>query len=274
MTMAMAMNMKMSMIRNTRMIGSGEKTLVLSHGYGGSQAVWEKVIPFLSERYQLLLFDWDFSGSGSGLVLYPSNYSLAAFADDLVSLVDEMGLKATIFVGHSMAGMIGCIASIKRPDLFRHLVLIGASPRLFWYLNTEDYEGGFEREEVDNLFSYIQSDFHAWGKSFVALAVGVNDPNSVEILGKSFHNMRPEVALMVARSIFLSDNRDILDKVEVSCTIIQVANDFAVPLSVGHYMQSKMKANASLEIIESDGHLPQLTAHHMLLAILDKVLII
>jgi pimeloyl-ACP methyl ester carboxylesterase len=34
-----------------------------------------------------------------------------------------------VYVGHSMAGMVGCIASITRPDLFTHLVLVGASPR-------------------------------------------------------------------------------------------------------------------------------------------------
>jgi pimeloyl-ACP methyl ester carboxylesterase len=43
--------------------------------------------------------------------------------------MEEMKLHGAVYVGHSMAGMVGCIASIKRPDLFTHLVLVGASPR-------------------------------------------------------------------------------------------------------------------------------------------------
>lgn len=52
------------------------------------------------------------------------------FADDLIGLVDEMELKSTVFIGHSMSGMVGCIASVKRPDLFQRLLLVGATPRL------------------------------------------------------------------------------------------------------------------------------------------------
>lgn len=36
------------MYLNPRIVGSGERTLVLSHGYGGSQAIWDKVLPHLS----------------------------------------------------------------------------------------------------------------------------------------------------------------------------------------------------------------------------------
>ncbi|XP_073114928.1 3-hydroxyisobutyryl-CoA hydrolase-like protein 3, mitochondrial isoform X2 [Elaeis guineensis] len=116
---------------NARIIGNGEQTVVLSHGYGGSQSIWDNVVPHLSQSYQLLLFDWNFSGTAddSGKALELSEYtSFTAFADDLISLIDETNRNGVIFIGHSMSGMIGCIASVKRPDLFSHLVLIGASP--------------------------------------------------------------------------------------------------------------------------------------------------
>jgi pimeloyl-ACP methyl ester carboxylesterase len=56
-------------------------------------------------------------------------YTFEGFADELVALMEEMGVSGAVYVGHSMAGMIGCIASINRPGLFTHLVLVGASPR-------------------------------------------------------------------------------------------------------------------------------------------------
>jgi pimeloyl-ACP methyl ester carboxylesterase len=75
---------------------------------------------------QVLLFDWDFSGAAAD---EEEHYTFSRFADELVVLMDEVKLKGAVYVGHSMAGMVGCIASVRRPDLFTHLVLVGASPR-------------------------------------------------------------------------------------------------------------------------------------------------
>ncbi|XP_008810138.2 strigolactone esterase D14 [Phoenix dactylifera] len=257
---------------NARIVGNGEQTVVFSHGYGGSQSIWDDVVPHLSQRYQLLLFDWNFSGTAdnSGKALELAKYSsFTAFADDLISLIDEMNLNGVIFIGHSMSGMIGCIASVKRPDLFSHLVLIGASPR---YLNSEDYEGGFERTEVENMFTNIESNFQSWAESFVRLVIGANDHIFIEKFRRSFLKMRPDIALCAARMIFLSDLRDVLEEVEVACTIIQGTNDVVVPTSVAHFMQQEMKGKATVETIDSAGHFPQLTAHRMLLEVLDRVL--
>lgn len=80
---------------------------------------------------QVLLFDWDFSSTAAAAAEEEEDgcYTFSRFADELVALMDKMKLRGAAYVGHSMAGMIGCIASIKRPDLFTHLVLVGASPR-------------------------------------------------------------------------------------------------------------------------------------------------
>jgi pimeloyl-ACP methyl ester carboxylesterase len=79
---------------------------------------------------QVLLFDWDFSSApDAGEEGEQSCYTFSRFADELVALMDEMKLSGAVYVGHSFAGMVGCIASVNRPDLFAHLILVGASPR-------------------------------------------------------------------------------------------------------------------------------------------------
>lgn len=141
------------------------------------------------------------------------------------------------------------------------------------YLNEKNYEGGFSKDEVDNILSNIESNFETWAINFATLAVGVNNPNSIEKFSKNLQSMRPEVALSVARSVFLGDHRDVLEKVELPCTIIQCINDIVVPNSVANFMQSKIKGKTSIEIIETDGHFPQLTAHEMLIKVLQSVII-
>lgn len=46
------------------------------------------------------------------------------FADDLIQGLDELGVKRVIGLGHSMGGVYTLLAAIRRPDLFRALVLI------------------------------------------------------------------------------------------------------------------------------------------------------
>jgi len=122
----------LSTLLNARTLGSGTETIVFAHGYGTDQSIWDKITPYFTEKnYRVVLFDWPFSGAIKDQNLYdPSKYSsLEAFADDLISLLDQMKLKGVTFVGHSMSGMISCLASIKRPQLFKRLILVGASPR-------------------------------------------------------------------------------------------------------------------------------------------------
>lgn len=116
---------------NVRSQGLGSETIVFAHGYGTDQSIWDKITPSFAENYRVVLFDWPFSGAVKDPSLYdPLKYtSLEAFADEFITLMDQMDLKAVTFVGHSMSGMIGCLASIKRPELFKRLILLGASPR-------------------------------------------------------------------------------------------------------------------------------------------------
>lgn len=117
---------------NAKILGSGAATVVLAHGFGTDQSVWDKIVPSLVQsNYQVLIFDWAFSGAVEVPGLYnPARHaSYDGFASDLVSLLEEMMVKSVVYVGHSMSGMIGCLASIKRPELFQRLILLCASPR-------------------------------------------------------------------------------------------------------------------------------------------------
>lgn len=84
--------------------------------------------------------------------------------------------------------------------------------------------------------------------------------------------MRPEVAFTLAKTVFLIDYRDMLEKVTTPCCIIQTKNDIVVPNSVPKYMQNKIKGETKVEIIDTEGHFPQLTAHHKFVEVIDASL--
>uniref|UniRef100_A0A0E0L6H8 AB hydrolase-1 domain-containing protein n=1 Tax=Oryza punctata TaxID=4537 RepID=A0A0E0L6H8_ORYPU len=256
--------------------GGGEEerggvSVVLAHGYGASQAVWEKLVPSLSKRHNLLLFDWDFTGAGAGKDDEEA-YTFGRFADELIAVMEERGVGASgaVVVAHSLSAMAACIAAQRRPHLFAHIFLLCASPR---YINLEEegYVGGFDEAAIHGMLAAMESDFDAWVRSFVPNAAG--DASAVEHLLKSFLAMDPTVALKLAKMIFLGDQREVLDGVKTPCTIVQVKADFAAPPSVAEYMHLRMKGAATaIKIIDSVGHFPQLVAPQQLLDILAGVL--
>lgn len=48
---------------NVRVFGSGERVLVLSHGFGGDQSMWKGILPYLVPDFKVILFDMVFSAS-------------------------------------------------------------------------------------------------------------------------------------------------------------------------------------------------------------------
>jgi len=114
---------------NVREVGGGDATVVLAHGYGSNQALWDKLVPALSQRNRVIFFDWDFTGGEHHEAAEEGRYTFSRFADDLIALLDDKGVRGAVLVGHSMSAMAACIASVRRPDLVTRLVLLCASPR-------------------------------------------------------------------------------------------------------------------------------------------------
>lgn len=256
---------------NAKVMGSGKRIVVLAHGFGADQSVWQYILPYLVPHYKVIVFDMVFSGKVDPNHFDFDRYtSLSAYAADLIAILDELQVQKCFYVGHSVSGMVGCLASIKRPELFERLILLCASPR---YLNDESYHGGFERAEVDGLYFAMKSDYAAWVSGFAPLAVGVDEPSVVKELSTTMMNMNPEIAFAVAKAIFESDMRSILCDVKTSCSIIQTSKDIAAPIAVPYYMQERLggKIN-SVDILDAEGHLPQLTAQGLLLQAFKQIL--
>lgn len=126
--------------------GTGERAIVFAHGLGCDQTVWKNIVPTFETNYQVVLFDYVGSGRSDASAYSVDQYSsLHGHAQDLLEICDALQLENIIFVGHSVSGMIGALAAIKRPELIDNLIMIGASP---CYLNSPGYHGGFEREDV------------------------------------------------------------------------------------------------------------------------------
>lgn len=116
---------------NVRVIGRGEQTIVLAHGFGTDQSVWKHLVPHLVDEYRVVLYDNMGAGTTNPDYFDFERYStLEGYALDLLSILEELRIESCIYVGHSVSAAVGALASISRPDLFRKIVMLGGSPRL------------------------------------------------------------------------------------------------------------------------------------------------
>ena len=98
----------------------------------------------------------------------------------LTTVLEHCCSEPAVFVGHSVSAMIGILAAVKRPDLFRQLILIGPSA---CYLNDgESYLGGFEKQDIEGLIDAMQSNYLGWaGQMAPAIMGNVERPELTDI---------------------------------------------------------------------------------------------
>ncbi|CAK9189523.1 unnamed protein product [Sphagnum troendelagicum] len=256
---------------NVRVIGNGSQVLVLGHGFGSDQSAWQFVVPYFANDHKVVLYDLMGAGRTNQNNFNFARYAtLHAHADDLLMILDEMQIESCIFVGHSMSGMIGCIASIERPQVFRKIILLSSSPR---YINDEHYNGGFEQEELNQLFEAMQSNFRAWVIGFAPRAVGADlKSTAVKEFTRTFFGIRPDIALSICRTCFQSDVRSILPQVTVPCYVLQSCKDLAVPVVVSDYLFRSLGGPTKVEILQTEGHLPQLSCPELLIPVMKRAI--
>ena len=242
---------------NVTISGKGNKVLLFAHGFGCDQNAWNHIKNHFSEKYKLVLFDYVGAGK-SDINSYNANKynSLEGYANDVIEICDALELKNIIFIGHSVSGMIGALASIKRPDIFEKLIFIGPSPR---YINIDDYIGGFDQETIDNLLEVMEEDYISWSRSLAPKIMNAENGDALTSeLSDSLCSIDPDIAKQFAKVTFLGDNRKDLPLIPVESLTIQCSDDMIAPLAVGKYMNTNTPKN-TLIILEAQGHCPHMS---------------
>src|SRR6202020_1560797 len=151
---------------NVHLHGLGDRAMVFAHGFGCDQNMWRVVAPEFEKDFKVVLFDHVGAG-GSDLSAYDkAKYStLRGYADDVVEIGRELNLKDAVFVGHSVSAMIGILASLKAPDLFGRMVLVGPSAR---YIDDGEYVGGFSEKQIAELLEFLADNQMGWSAARAA----------------------------------------------------------------------------------------------------------
>ena len=115
-----------------RIDGDGDRVVVLSGSLGSTLDMWDPQVVALGERFRVVRYDHP--GHGGSPLLYVR--SVEGLAEEVVTLLDGLGLDRVSFCGLSLGGAVGMRLALDAPERIDRLVLCCTAMRFatpdFW----------------------------------------------------------------------------------------------------------------------------------------------
>jgi 3-oxoadipate enol-lactonase len=140
--------------------GAGDAVL-LAHAIGMDHRMWDEAAAFLARQFRVVRVD--LRGHGKSPVP-PRPYALDDLAQDVVAVLDRLGIDKAHFVGLSLGGMIGQAFALDHADRLGRLVLAnttssyGPEGRSMWQARAKAVEAGGIAAIKDMVLSRYFSD--------------------------------------------------------------------------------------------------------------------
>jgi pimeloyl-ACP methyl ester carboxylesterase len=96
-------------------------TVLAAHGITSNALAWARVAAALAGSVTLVAPDLR---GRAGSAALPGPYGMAAHADDLVAVLDHLGLGRAVLVGHSMGAFAVAVTAIRSPQRVSSVVLV------------------------------------------------------------------------------------------------------------------------------------------------------
>ncbi len=119
-------------------IGDGAPELVFLHYWGGSSRTWAPVMECLAGTNRCVAIDFRGWGESSKDA---EDYRLETLASDVGGVIEQLGLKDFILVGHSMGGKVAQLVAARKPTGLKRLILIAPAPPTALEVPVEQRQG-------------------------------------------------------------------------------------------------------------------------------------
>lgn len=226
--------------------------LVFGHGAMGNISVWQGYgyVDRLKDKYKLILVDARGHGKSDKLYTH-ADYDVKFMADDVIAVLDDLGIEQTHYWGFSMGGYTGFGLAKYYPKRLLSLILGGASP----YFEFDPTEPQPLR---DAMYQGIAGDVEAMVETFRGWAGGTIHPTAEARL----RSLDPRA--LAAFFEFSPDEKgieDVLPTMFMPCLLYTGGQDY--PEEVLTY--AKQMPNATTFILPNLNHAQTSAAVHLLI---------
>ena len=170
--------------------GKGDPALVFVHCGGCERSFWDGQMAYFAAKHRVVALDLAGHGqSGAGR----KDWTMPAFGQDVVSVVEALGLKRVVLIGHSLGGPAVLEAARRVPGRVAGLVLVDS-----WV----DFEQRFPAEEVEKYVSALQADYRATTTAIVSqylFSASTPEPVKARVL-ETVLSEPQEIGVAVTRS--------------------------------------------------------------------------
>jgi pimeloyl-ACP methyl ester carboxylesterase len=177
-----------SIVFDVRGRASGAAALLFVHGWAGRREHWdEQIEAFADERPVARL---DLAGHGAS-GQSRDRWSVAAFASDVVAVVDALDLDRVVLIGHSLGGSV--IVDAARHLAGRVVRLVGVDT---W--SAIGVRKSVEELEASVLLPQMRANYDAGARSFAAVMCGPSTPiDLADRIADEVASMTPHIAISI-----------------------------------------------------------------------------
>jgi len=236
--------------------GTG-RTAVFVHSLALSSAMWAYQEQFLGTRGVRCV---SFDRRGHGLS-EPTRAGLDVdtFADDLHAVIEGLGLREVVLVGHSV-GATDIIRYVSRHGSRRVAKIALLAPTTPYVLQTADNPYGAPREYFEKSWSDWATDFPKWLQDNRAAAfTAETSPQMMDWIQLQMMRMHVPTLIAYHRAVVTTDLRPDLANIDRPVLILQGDQDASAPLEITGRRTAAGLRDAVLKVYPGAPHLLFLT---------------
>lgn len=211
--------------------------VVFLHSFGGDSSHWGSQLAHTRHDRRALAID--LRGHGKSAAPKDNDYAVDSFVKDLEAVVDKLGLKRFVLVGHSLGGSIAIKYAGRYPGRVAGLVVVGAP-------------GKIPPEQAQQTLAAIEANYDTTMKGYWEKLVGNAQPHvRTQILGQ-MDRVPKDASLAIMGALFKDDPLASLDRYPGPKLIISTG-----PFESPHDLH-KARPNIPHRRIEGTSHWPHL----------------
>ncbi len=225
--------------------GGDGPALIFSHGFALDHTLFDAQVAAFKDKYRCIA--WDERGHGMTNCL--GDFTMWDSAEDVIGLMDHLGIKQATLVGLSQGGFLSMRAAVTHPDRVKALVLMDTAARSF----APEERAGYQQ----------MRDFWCTegpvGETCTIMAQTMYGPDTDQLLAKlTIARWRAKAPQYWAGGWSpLLDRDDFFDRLkDIKCPtlVIHGSEDIPFPLEVPREMAAAIPTCVGLEIIEGGPH--------------------
>jgi aminoacrylate hydrolase len=221
--------------------------LLLVPGLSGRGSFWVNQVADFSRDFRVVVHDHRGTARSTHSRIA---YSVEQMADDVLRLMDALGIETAHLVGHSTGGAIGQVIALEHPHRLHSLVLSAtwAGPDPYFLRLFESRKGVLLSQGVE---AYVRASAlfmspPAW--------ISANDALLTEQHAAALAEAAPvEVTASRIDAIMRHDRRARLADIRVPTLVIVAQDDIITPRFYSDELASRV-AGAKLVVLETGGH--------------------